>query len=404
MMAHPDKLRRFGRRFIMADHVLSVIGFFVVFPLISLHFVDHLGWAAASVGLALALRQFCQQGLGLIGGTLADRFGARPLIITGMIWRAGGFALLANASNHWWLFAACILSGLGGALFDPPRAALIIKLTRVPERNRFYTLLMMQESAGAVFGALLGSWLFHFDFWWVGMGGCAIFLTAALLNYLLLPDYRLSPSKQTLLENAANVLQDRSYMKLVLILSGYYIMLVQIMLLIPITLKQMSGSAMTVSWLFTMETILTLLLMYPLAQLGEKYLAQTQRILIGIVLITLSLLAMCWITQTWMAFVVLAVFYLGNIIVEPAREAYLASLAKPHAKASYMGMSRIGLAIGGAVGYTGGGWLLDVARSQQQPWLPWLTLAVIGAITCFMLLRHCFQLPGQAPQAALAAS
>jgi MFS family permease len=71
---------------VCVDNMLVVLGFFVVFPLISIRFVDQMGWAAVMVGIALGLRQFIQQGLGIFGGAIADRFGAKPMIVTG----AGG--------------------------------------------------------------------------------------------------------------------------------------------------------------------------------------------------------------------------------------------------------------------------------------------------------------------------
>ncbi len=77
--------------------MLVVLGFFVVFPLISIRFVDQMGWAALMVGIALGLRQFVQQGLGVFGGAIADRFGAKPMIVTGMLLRAAGFATMAIA-------------------------------------------------------------------------------------------------------------------------------------------------------------------------------------------------------------------------------------------------------------------------------------------------------------------
>ncbi|MDC7700807.1 multidrug efflux MFS transporter MdtH [Vogesella indigofera] len=387
-MSSPEQARRYGRWFIMTDNLLVVMGFFIVFPLISLHFVDRLGWAATLVGVALAIRQLLQQGLGLLGGTLADRYGAKPLIVSGMLLRAAGFAMMANASSPWWLIASCVFSGLGGTLFDPPRSALIVKLTRPHERNRFYTLLMMQDSAGAVIGALLGSWLLHYDFWWVGMSGCAIFLLAALVNAQLLPPYRVASKRAPPSAAARTVLHDRAYMRFVLILSGYYALGVQIMLLVPVTLKQLAGTAAAVGWMYTLETLLSLSLLYPLARLGERYLSQEARILAGILLMSSSLLLMSQI-QSWQpAFVVLGLFYLGTIITEPPREARIAGFAKAEARASYMGMSRMGLALGGASGYVGGGWLLDIARQLQQPGLPWLVLSLVGYLTCLLLHRQ----------------
>ena len=134
-MASAEQARRLGRRFIMLDNVLVVFGFFSVFPLISIHFVDQLGWAAAAVGLALAIRQLMQQGLGLLGGSLADRYGAKHADCRWHATARRRLAAMAMAQTPATLVFSCILSGLGGMLFDPPRAALIIKLTRQHERT-----------------------------------------------------------------------------------------------------------------------------------------------------------------------------------------------------------------------------------------------------------------------------
>ncbi len=99
-----------------------------------------MGWAALMVGIALGLRQLVQQGLGIFGGAIADRFGAKPMIVTGMLMRAGGFAAMAVAHEPWVLWFSCILSGLGGTLFDPPRAALVVKLVRPHQRGRFFSI------------------------------------------------------------------------------------------------------------------------------------------------------------------------------------------------------------------------------------------------------------------------
>ncbi len=119
-MSLVSQARSLGKYFLLFDNLLVVLGFFVVFPLISIHFVEQLGWAALVVGFALGLRQFVQQGLGIFGGAIADRFGAKPMIVTGMLLRALGFALIALATEPWILWLACILSALGGTLFDPP--------------------------------------------------------------------------------------------------------------------------------------------------------------------------------------------------------------------------------------------------------------------------------------------
>lgn len=93
-------------------------------------------------------------------------------------------------------------------------------------------------------------------------------------------------------------------------------------------------------------------------------------------------------TSVNILFVLIGIFYLGTITADPARETLSASLADPRARGSYMGFSRLGLALGGAVGYTGGGWMYDIGHQWNIPQLPWFLLGTIGFITLWALHRQ----------------
>lgn len=384
-MSLVSQARSLGKYFLLLDNLLVVLGFFVVFPLISIRFVDQLGWAALVVGIALGLRQLLQQGLGIFGGAIADRFGAKPMIVTGMLLRAAGFATMAMADEPWILWFSCALSALGGTLFDPPRTALVIKLTRPHERGRFFSLLMMQDSAGAVVGALIGSWLLQYDFHFVCRVGAAIFVLAAGWNAWLLPAYRISTVRVPMKEGLLRVLRDRRFLTYVLTLTGYYMLAVQVMLMMPIVVNEIAGSPAAVKWMYAIEAALSLSLLYPLARWGEKHFRLEQRLMAGLLLMTLSLLPIGLATSLQGVFTLICCFYLGSIIAEPARETLSASLADPRARGSYMGFSRLGLALGGALGYTGGGWMYDSGRAMNMPELPWLLLGAVGFATLLAL-------------------
>lgn len=384
-MSLVSQARSLGKYFLLLDNLLVVLGFFVVFPLISIRFVDQLGWAALIVGIALGLRQLLQQGLGIFGGAIADRFGAKPMIVTGMLLRTAGFATMAMADEPWILWFSCALSALGGTLFDPPRTALVIKLTRPHERGRFFSLLMMQDSAGAVVGALIGSWLLQYDFHFVCWVGAAIFVLAAGCNAWLLPAYRISTVRIPMKEGMLRVLRDRRFLTYVLTLTGYYMLAVQVMLMMPIVVNEIAGSPAAVKWMYAIEAALSLSLLYPLARWGEKHFRLEQRLMAGLLLMTLSLLPIGLATSLQGVFTLICCFYLGSIIAEPARETLSASLADPRARGSYMGFSRLGLALGGALGYTGGGWMYDTGRTMNMPELPWLLLGAVGFATLLAL-------------------
>lgn len=89
-----------------------VVGFDMIMPLVIGHYVNNVGLTATAVSVALAIRQFSQQGLAMIGGALADRFQVKTLISVGVFLRVLGFLTLAFSSAYGMLIAAMILIGL----------------------------------------------------------------------------------------------------------------------------------------------------------------------------------------------------------------------------------------------------------------------------------------------------
>ena len=384
-MSRVSQARSLGKYFLLVDNMLVVLGFFVVFPLISIRFVDQMGWAALMVGIALGLRQFVQQGLGVFGGAIADRFGAKPMIVTGMLLRAAGFATMAIAHEPWLLWFSCFLSGIGGTLFDPPRTALVVKLIRPQHRGRFFSILMMQDSAGAVVGALLGSWLLQYDFRLVCATGAVLFILCALFNGLFLPAWKLSTVKAHVREGLDRVLSDKRFVTYVLTLTGYYMLAVQVMLMLPIMVNDIAGTPAAVKWMYAIEACLSLTLLYPIARWSERRFRLEHRLMAGLLLMTLSMMPIGLVSSLQQLFMLICTFYIGSIIAEPARETLSASLADARARGSYMGFSRLGLALGGALGYTGGGWLFDAGKALHQPELPWVMLGMVGFMTLIAL-------------------
>ena len=191
------------------------------------------------------------------------------MIVTGMLLRAAGFATMAVAQSP---AALVLLFPLRhrGTLFDPPRTALVVKLIRPQHRGRFFSILMMQDSAGAVIGALLGSWLLQYDFRLVCAAGAVLFMLCALFNGLFLPAWKLSTVKAPVREGLGRVLRDRRFVTYVLTLTGYYMLAVQVMLMLPIMVNDIAGTPAAVKWMYAIEACLSLTLLYPIARWSER--------------------------------------------------------------------------------------------------------------------------------------
>ncbi|NUP28887.1 MAG: MFS transporter, partial [Nocardia sp.] len=106
-------------RLLMINQFGINLGFYMLMPFLAGYLAGPLGLAAWAVGLVLGVRNFSQQGMFLIGGTLADRLGYKPLIVAGCLLRTGGFALLVFATGLPALLIASAATGFAGALFNP---------------------------------------------------------------------------------------------------------------------------------------------------------------------------------------------------------------------------------------------------------------------------------------------
>nr|WP_251045808.1 MFS transporter [Arthrobacter sp. ISL-5] len=72
----------------------------------------------------------------LVGGLLADRWGARRAILLGCLVRIAGYAALAAASNFSLFLLGAVLTGAGGALFSPALEAQLSQADRVTESSK----------------------------------------------------------------------------------------------------------------------------------------------------------------------------------------------------------------------------------------------------------------------------
>jgi hypothetical protein len=104
---------------LMVNQFTINLGFYILMPYLAAHLSGTLGLAGWLVGLVLGVRNFSQQGMFLVGGTLADRFGYKPMIVAGCVLRTVGFATLGLVDSLAALIAASAATGLAGALFNP---------------------------------------------------------------------------------------------------------------------------------------------------------------------------------------------------------------------------------------------------------------------------------------------
>jgi MFS family permease len=96
---------------------------------------------------------------------MADRFGRRFTLVTGMVATAGALLVLGAVRPVWALVPAAIAAGLAIDLYRPAVAALVADLVSPADRPRAYGLLYWAVNLGVSVAGVLGGVLANRGYW-----------------------------------------------------------------------------------------------------------------------------------------------------------------------------------------------------------------------------------------------
>lgn len=356
-------------------------GFFAVIPLIAVHYVDGLGWAAGTVGLVLAVRQFLQQGSTLFCGAVADRLGAKGLICAGLFVRVIGFGLMAWADNFPMLMLSAIVTALGGGLFEAPKAAAVAALTDESNRRRYYSTMGVIGGLGTAIGVLAGSLLIKADFATVSLGAAALFFVAFVLMVIYLPPVQVATERHGLFHGIAYALHDRVFVNYAALLIGFYFVSTQFNITLVLRATDVANTESAVAWVYWINAGLITLLGYPLPRMIERRIAAYPMLIVGIGLITLGTIAVAGAETVPLLLLCVVVISFGTILARPGEQTVSASLADPVARGSYFGVAALSVAIGGGLGNLSGGLIYDFGENVGHRELPWFIFGIVGVAT-----------------------
>lgn len=374
--------RRHGLIVLLANNLLMWTGFFMVVPLLAIHYVEGLGWPAAAIGIVLAVRQFTQQGVGVFGGVMADRLGVKWLILAGLLLRSVGFGLMAWADSFPLLVVSAILAALGGALFEAPGRAAVVLLTLPEERNRYFAIQSSINSIGMAMGPLLGTLLLRYSFDLVVLLSASMYVVSAALLFIWLPiKGHAVQGEEKLFDGLKLALQDRTFMIFTALGAGMWFMWVQFSVALPLQATALAGTADAVSWTYLINAVLSISLQYPLVNLLSRWLKPVPMLGLGMLVMAFGLGAIALVPNVPWLLAAVTLFVCGSLLATPSQQTASAELANPVALGSYFGVGALSVAVGGGIGNLAGGYLYDVGKALAWPSLPWIVFWAVGLVT-----------------------
>ncbi|MFC9990683.1 MFS transporter [Streptomyces rubiginosohelvolus] len=381
----------------MVNQFAINLAFYMLMPYLAAHLAGELGLAAWAVGLVLGVRNFSQQGMFLIGGTLADRFGYKAPILAGCLLRTGGFALLGWVDNLPALIAASAATGFAGALFNPAVRAYLAAEAGERRVDAFATFNVYYQ-AGMLLGPLVGLALLAADFRLVCTVAAAIFAALTLLQARALPARRATTTKDSdnsdgaggVLAQWRQVAANRPFLLFSLAMIGSYVLTFQVYLALPMAAGATLGADGTkvTSGLFVLSAAVAVAGQLKLTAWAKERWSREQAMVRGLATMGLAFTPLAlaptgpgvWqraieLTALAAAVVLLAA---GSAVVYPLEMDTVVALAGNRLVSTHYGLYNTVSGLGITLGNLATGALWDFATAHHALWLTWAALTVTG--------------------------
>lgn len=265
---------------LLGTQLLFNVGFYAVVPFLALILAADFALSAAAVGLILGVRTFSQQGMFLLGGVLADRYGARPVILAGCVVRVSGFAILGSSvltpSPVLAAFVlGTVLTGLGGALFSPGLNVLIADAESrrtdpgAASRASLFAWVSVTGEVGAVLGPLAGAALLGWGFATVALSGAVFFAVIAVVLAWALPSTGSAKRRRTGAGRYGAV-RDGRFVRFSALHAADLLAYNQLYLALPLSLVQTPDAAASIAVMFAGASVLVLVLQVPVSRWSAR--------------------------------------------------------------------------------------------------------------------------------------
>ncbi|MBY0291054.1 MAG: MFS transporter [Mycobacteriaceae bacterium] len=399
-MSFTVQFRSFGwpSRMLMINQFGINLGFYMLMPYLAGYLAGPLGLAAWAVGLVLGVRNFSQQGMFIVGGTLADRLGFKPLIVAGCVLRTGGFALLVVADSLPAVLIASAATGFAGALFNPAVRAYLAADSG-PRRVEAFATFNIFYQAGILAGPLVGLALLALDFRIVAALAAAVFAILTVAQLFALPQHRATqPEKTTVLQDWRTVLANRSFLLFATAMIGSYILSFQVYLALPLHAKILvpAHESLVVAMVFVVSGLVAVAGQLRITRWFTRRWGSGHSLVIGMLILAAAFTPIIAfpngarfgeLAAVSALVVAAAVLAVGSAAVFPFEMDVVVSLAKNQLVGTHYGFYNTIVGIGILAGNLATGALMQAARNAGREELVWLALSAVGLAAAAALYR-----------------
>lgn len=339
--------RKAAMSFIFITLLIDVIGLGIVIPV----FPELIGkltggnisqvsqWGGWLTVTYAVMQFFCAP----IIGSLSDRYGRRPVLLSSLVGFSIDYLFMAFAPTIWWLFLSRVIAGITGASFTTA-SAYIADVSTPENRAQNFGLLGAAFGLGFIIGPSLGGLLAEYGLRVPFLVAAGFTLLNALYGYFVLPESLSQEHRRAFSWKRANplgsVLNLRRYPSVLGLIGSLVLVYVAAHALQStwtyINLERFHWSKKLLGLSLGVVGAMTMIVQGGLIRFINPKLGNERSIYTGLAIYAAGMLAFAFANQSWMMFAFMVPYCLGGI-AGPALQAVLAGRVPPNEQGELQG-------------------------------------------------------------------
>ncbi|PZG01001.1 MDR family MFS transporter [Micromonospora deserti] len=375
--------------------LINRLGSFVL-VFLAIYLTQERGFSASQAGLVLGL-----WGVGgavgtTVGGTLTDRWGRRPTLLTAHLGAAGMMLALGLAEELWAVALGALLLGMFAEAARPAFGAMMVDVVPEKDRLRAFSLNYWAINLGFACAAVLAGLAAEAGYLLLFVVDAATTVVTALIIFAKVRETRTVPAGPRPDDAPVGalrvILTDRVYLGFVALNLFAALVFLQHISMLPIAMGDSGLSPATYGSVIALNGVLIVVgqLFVPRLIRGRS---RSHVLALASVVMGVGFGLTAFAEAAWFYGVTVLIWTVGEMLNSPSNATLIAELSPAALRGRYQGVFSLSWQVAGAVAPILGG----LVREQAGNTTLWLGCAAIGGV---MAVAHLVSGPARERRAA----
>ncbi len=373
--------------------LFSTSGTSMIWPYLLVYVGGKLDLPNTAIASLMTINAVCAVISSLLAGQIADKVGRKGVMVISLLSDGALFLLMIGADTYLAFAVILGLRGLSQPLYRVGADAMMADLIEPEKRLDAYSLLRMIQNAGISIGPVIGGWLATSSYslaFICAAAGLGIYgLLLLFFAYETLPpvserDPRMPRERWG---GYGRVLRDWRFVSAIGTMAIGWVTASLMWITLPVYANEVFHVPESLyGWIPTTNALMVVFLQVLTTRITRRY--PTLRMMaLGMSLYTLSNLGVAFANNFWGFWACMVIMSLGELIIVPPSNTYVANLAPADMRGRYMSLYGLTWPFGNGTGPLLGGALND-AYGPRAAWFGGAAVGLLATLALVFMSLH----------------